>query len=405
MHCGTESSRSDRRDSAHRTRRQLLGTLPARLNAVSPPPVTRHPAWLRRLRIVEVEARLKSSLIVPVRVEADRIELVLLLAMLLFVAEIFAGAGELMQQHRRRDRFVGIELEMVEAIALQPDGLLAAIFRQIHQRVGVVRRQREAFDGRELQRELAVDALALGIRERITDVVGNAVELAIGRRIDDLRIDEIVSGVVRRVVVVEVQRRAGAVRGDRPSPTRWMCQSLTVEVELTAVALLIAGRESDAKGLVVVRVAEDARNSGVKSSPTRLVVSLSAFTPMFNTRPSLSSGRAVRTLIVAPMPPVAISARPVLYTSTALIASAARFAKLNERELPRDAAGGRVAVAEGVGRRHLAAIERHHVELRAEAARRDERAFAVAAVDRDAGDSLQRFARDWCPGICRCLRR
>ena len=75
-------------------------------------------------------------------------------------------------------------------------------------------------------------------------------------------------------------------------------------------------------------------SSGVKSSPTRLVVSLTAFAPMLSTMPSLSSGRAVRMLIEAPMPPVAMSARPVLYTSTALMASAARFAKLKERELP-----------------------------------------------------------------------
>jgi hypothetical protein len=52
--------------------------------------------------------------------------------------------------------------------------------------------------------------------------------------------------------------------------------------------------------------------SGVKSSPTRLVESLSALAPMLSTTPSLSSGRAVRTLMDAPMPPVAMSARPVL---------------------------------------------------------------------------------------------
>ena len=125
--------------------------------------------------------------------------------MLLLVAEVLAGAGELVEQRRRRDRLVGVELQAIEAIALQPDGLLAAIFLEVHQRVGVVRRQREAFHGRVLQRELAIEALALGIRECIADIVGDAVQLAIGRRIDDVDIDEVITVDVRRVVVVDVQ--------------------------------------------------------------------------------------------------------------------------------------------------------------------------------------------------------
>ena len=54
-----------------------------------------------------------------------------------------------------------------------------------------------------------------------------------------------------------------------------------------------------------------------------------------------------------------------------------------------DLAGGAKRIRAG----HLAAIERDHVELRAEAARGDLRAFAIAALDRDAGDALQRFGQ------------
>jgi hypothetical protein len=44
-----------------------------------------------------------------------------------------------------------------------------------------------------------------------------------------------------------------------------------------------------------------------------------------------------------------------------------------------------------IGRRHGAAVQRDQVEAAAEAADRDLRAFAVGAVDRHAGDALQRF--------------
>ena len=51
--------------------------------------------------------------------------------MLLFITEVLAGTGELVQQHRRGNRVAGVELEAVEAVALQPDGLFATIFRQL----------------------------------------------------------------------------------------------------------------------------------------------------------------------------------------------------------------------------------------------------------------------------------
>src|SRR5205085_11423864 len=44
-----------------------------------------------------------------------------------------------------------------------------------------------------------------------------------------------------------------------------------------------------------------------------------------------------------------------------------------------------------VGRSELAAIDRHQVELGTEAANGDVASFAVATLDRHAGDALQRF--------------
>jgi hypothetical protein len=45
------------------------------------------------------------------------------------------------------------------------------------------------------------------------------------------------------------------------------------------------------------------------------------------------------------------------------------------------------------GGRHGAAVQRHQVEFRAEAADGDLRTFVIDAADRDAGDALQRLRK------------
>jgi hypothetical protein len=68
-------------------------------------------------------------------------------------------------------------------------------------------------------------------------------------------------------------------------------------------------------------------------------------------------------LMVAPMPPGGVSARLDLYTWI-----------------------------DGRGR-HLAAVEQHHVQVGADAAHGHARTFAQVAVDRHAGNTLQRFGQ------------
>jgi len=49
------------------------------------------------------------------------------------------------QQHGRGHRFVGVEDDVVEAVTLQPDGLLAPVFGDLALRVRVVGREDQAF--------------------------------------------------------------------------------------------------------------------------------------------------------------------------------------------------------------------------------------------------------------------
>src|SRR3546814_15612643 len=72
--------------------------------------------------------------------------------------------------------------------------------------------------------------------------------------------------------------------------------------------------------------------SGVIGSLYLRDESSTPFTERLPRRPGSSSGRGVRMLMIEPMPPDSIVARPVLYTSTAEMPSAARLAKSNERD-------------------------------------------------------------------------
>ena len=81
-------------------------------------------------------------------------------------------------------------------------------------------------------------------------------------------------------------------------------------------------------------VENSAETSGVKPSPSSVEVSCRPLPAIVNCVPGDSSGRVERMFSVAPMPPVGTSACPVLYTSTALMPSAARLPKSKERPRP-----------------------------------------------------------------------
>src|SRR5687768_3256045 len=110
-----------------------------------------------------------------------------------------------------------------------------------------------------------------------------------------------------------------------------MTQSLTVDSTAPALRLLNVALRPTPKVLESLAKLKMPESSGVIDSPNGADWSSWPLTPALKTMPSLSSGRAVLMLTVAPIPPEAMSARAVLYTSTALTASDDRFAKLKER--------------------------------------------------------------------------
>src|SRR3954462_3427630 len=107
--------------------------------------------------------------------------------MLLLIAVVFTGASHFLQEHRSRHCLTCIEGHGGEAVALQPNGLLATVFFDVVLSERVVRCERQAIGRRKLCSELSIAALALLIRERITNVVRNAVQLASSWGIRDMR--------------------------------------------------------------------------------------------------------------------------------------------------------------------------------------------------------------------------
>ena len=104
-------------------------TLPAKLNAVWPPPVIGSFGRLTGLRIVAVEAQVEVVGHLPVGVEADRVQLVLLFAMLLLDSR--SPCWRPVSSCKSTGVATASPVSnstSVEAVALQPHGLLAAVF-------------------------------------------------------------------------------------------------------------------------------------------------------------------------------------------------------------------------------------------------------------------------------------
>src|SRR5207342_2150560 len=105
---------------------------------------------------------------------------------LLLVTEVLAAVGDIAEVGRRGNGFVRIEGQVGEAVgALQPHGLLAAIFGDLVARIGVVQGKGHAVRRPELQYRLAIEPLTLEVRKRVADVVRQAVQLTDRRRVGD----------------------------------------------------------------------------------------------------------------------------------------------------------------------------------------------------------------------------
>src|SRR6185503_3912561 len=338
-----------------------------------------------RTRVVVVEAEVEVFGNIPVRVEAERVQIVQLFAMLLFVTEVLVGTGELMQQHRGGNRTTRVELDAIEAVALQPDGLLAAVFGQLVARPGVIERQGDGLDRGELQGTLKVGALALHVRERVTDVV----RLAVGRGVDNRRLDKIVSRIAGRVVVVDLQRCASLVVRIHAAVRR--IPRLDVPVvdgrsRRARITLLVAGIQADTETLVFAGPAEDARQLGgevVADTIGRVVDNLRAEVEHHAVVVERTRGANIDRRTDAAGGDVGAAGLVDLHRADGF---RRQVREVEGTRVAADTAGDAVAAGIRVGGRHLASVQRDHVELRAEAARGDGCAFTVATVDRHAGN-------------------
>src|SRR5688572_9853570 len=132
---------------------------------------------------MEVQRQAEGVRDLPIGIEAQRVERILLLVALLLETVVLLSAGHLMDVDRRSNlRIVSVENDVVEAaVALHPDRLFAAVFGNLLLGHRVVESQGQSVSRRELHDGLSIDTLALQIGERIANILRNAVELAWGR--------------------------------------------------------------------------------------------------------------------------------------------------------------------------------------------------------------------------------
>jgi hypothetical protein len=184
---------------------------------------------------VAVQRHLEAVVDVPVAVQAERLQRVLVGAVLLLEAHVLGAAEGFLQEDGGGDDGVVVEGHLVER-TVEPVGLVVAPLERLVLGVQAVGGDGHVLGRAPLHRGLAVDPLALALREVVAAVVGDRHQgAAVGRRVGDLgraavadeavgRVDEV--GVGADVPVV----RRGAAAGE--------------------VALLIAAEQGDAELLL-----------------------------------------------------------------------------------------------------------------------------------------------------------
>ncbi|MNM36651.1 hypothetical protein D3C81_473660 [compost metagenome] len=284
-------------------------------------------------------------------------------------AEIL-GAGNLADVDRRGNRTAGVEFDVGVVAVLQPHPLLAAILGDFVGRIGVIQRHRQAVDRRELHDRLPVDAFTLELGERIAKIIRPCIQLADGGRVDHRR----------------VARHRPGPRLDVPVVLGGLCRA--------TLALLLARAQAHAERLFRIGVAEDAREFRRQVVLERLALVGNHLGARVGDK-TLVVERPRRQDVDGGTDTAAGYLRLAgLVDLDAIDGFGRQLCEVERTGTAIDAADGNLSGrTEGIRTRHLAAVERHHVELWTEATRRDLCAFTITALDRDAGDALQRFGQ------------
>ncbi len=164
---------------------QVLGTRAAKLNSVSPPPVSGSSGKLSAFESCTSRDNEKLSVTCHSALKPMDFSSFLCSRCCCSKPKSLAVPSSSVQYQRGRDRVAGVELDVVEAVRVHPQRLVAAILGQIGLRVRVVGGEGEGIGRRELHGQLCIRALTLAIGEVIADVVRNCIQRAGGRCIDD----------------------------------------------------------------------------------------------------------------------------------------------------------------------------------------------------------------------------
>ena len=335
----------------------------------------------RRFAVMAVDRQREIVRDVPLGVEAVILKLVLLRARLLLEAGVLHAGNGLVQIGRGGDRLVAVEGDDIER-AVKPVRFIRALL--VLQRT---RKQRVGGDGQcvgrlELDDRLAVQTLIFVVRKVVAAVIGDRDQLVrVGRRVVDLGrcVDEAVAGVEEISERADIPRVGGRRHGRK-------------------MPFLIAAEQRHAEGLVGVR---PARQPGDFRRDFRAAIDTVIGAGVVV---ELAAERAVKARLarIEGTPRHDVDRRTDTARGDGGAAGLVDFQRLHafrrqvgevERARHANGAVGAFVAADrlDIRRRQGATVKRDEIEARPEAAHGDLRALTVDAVDRHAGDALQRF--------------
>ncbi len=323
--------------------------------------------------MVPVENQAQPAGAVPFQIAADRAVDRTVRGQRAGDRQILAGAEAFRIEVRASGRAIGPAAAGLVVVEPHPDAAGARIDGVL--RIRVIDQQRERVGRLHLQHQLAVDAFAVQIGKVIPGVLGDLIDIGRVRAVFGA------GKVAAPVVGVQRQRTPVVFR------TKVAFAPARVELGLAGLAALIRCGRQDADGAIGKSVRQDARHfrGDRRAFEARGVIDA------LDADAALEAGAIQRTRGLD------------VDDRTNAAGGQAGTARLVHFH-PGDAFGGEVAEIEAArGRRfaaaaqarcgHLAAVQQHQVEVRAEPANGDGRAFTAVAVNRHAGDALERFGQ------------
>ena len=266
------------------------------------------------------------------------------------------------------DRAVGPAARHI--VEVEPDAYVRIAHLNSVARIGIVDRRRQIFRWADLEHDLPVQAFAADVVEVIAGVLLDLIDVVGAGTIFDIG-----------------ETRVALHRQRAPIIFRPQIAVAPADIGLVHACLALLPRSGD--GDAEQAIGEGIGNDAGQFRRDRVAVVARAVIDAFHREAAAKTGTIERAggLDIDGRADAAGRQR----RAAGLVDFHTRDAFRRQIGEVEGAAGGRAGAVAQAGCRHLAAVQQHQVEFRAEAANGNGRPFAIGAVDRYAGNTLKRF--------------